>query len=257
MLFDQQELQTPIIGNDGGCSIANPLLSSLDFLLLDDIDLYLPSVYSKKNKNEYPIENNEHDESNSSYEQQHQELFSDLDFAAFDEKSQLLGNTITIDDALELEKWISTSAFPSPPMDIGQSPSTEDSTSSSSTIPWVGEECTIQSVTSDMTVPLSPAQSTVSFSPAPMATKKSSKRSGLTNMERKLRKKDQNKNAAEKYRIKKKSEKNTVADRHAKLKVANRDLKLEAENLSFRIKQLKDLFVDILQVQLPSTIESS
>jgi len=279
MLFEQhQEIQTPIIGNNGGSSIANPLLSSLDFLLLDDIEFYLPSVHSKKNKNEClfnnknecPIENNnnEHEVNNGSYDQQHQELFSDLDltnFAEFEEKSQFIDNQIAIDE-FDLEKWISQSAFPSPPMEIGLSPNTEnieemnnteDSTSSSSTMPWVGEECTIQSSITDMSVPLSPPLSIASSSPAPTAMKKSSKRSGLTIMERKLRKKDQNKTAAEKYRIRKKSEKNTVASRHDKLKLTNRDLKLEAENLSFRIQQLKQLFVDVLQIQLPSTIESS
>jgi hypothetical protein len=275
MLFEQYQLQTPTINNnnDGGvgCVTANPLFSSLDFDLLDDIDLYLPSVYSKKNKtknesllpsnkNTHPIEN---EISNSSNEQQHEELFSDLDFcnlADFDEKSQLIENNSTNIDDWELGKWISQSSFPSPPMDISQSAcdipnlnTTEDSTSSSSTIPWISEECTIQS---DMIVPPSPPLSSVSSSPAPSA-RKSSKKIGLSTVERKLRKKDQNKTAAEKYRIKKKSEKYNVLDRHIKLKGINRDLKLEADNLSFRIEQLKQLLVDLLQVQLPSTMESN
>jgi hypothetical protein len=278
MLFEQYQLQTPTINNnnDGGvgCVTANPLFSSLDFDLLDDIDLYLPSVYSKKNKaknesllpsnkNTHPIEN---EISNSSNEQQHEELFSDLDFcnlADFDEKSQLIENNSTNIDDWELGKWISQSSFPSPPMDISQSAcdipnlnTTEDSTSSSSTIPWISEECTIQSVSVDMIVPPSPPLSSVSSSPAPSA-RKSSKKIGLSTVERKLRKKDQNKTAAEKYRIKKKSEKYNVLDRHIKLKGINRDLKLEADNLSFRIEQLKQLLVDLLQVQLPSTMESN
>jgi hypothetical protein len=297
MLFEQYQLQTPTINNnnDGGvgCVTANPLFSSLDFDLLDDIDLYLPSVYSKKNKtknesllpsnkNTHPIEN---EISNSSNEQQHEELFSDLDFcnlADFDEKSrkkflllfpgfphrirsflELIENNSTNIDDWELGKWISQSSFPSPPMDISQSAcdipnlnTTEDSTSSSSTIPWISEECTIQSVSVDMIVPPSPPLSSVSSSPAPSA-RKSSKKIGLSTVERKLRKKDQNKTAAEKYRIKKKSEKYNVLDRHIKLKGINRDLKLEADNLSFRIEQLKQLLVDLLQVQLPSTMESN
>jgi len=265
MLFEQQQqqLQTPTINHlDGGsCTTANPLIfSSPDFFLLDDIDYYLPSVHSKKNnKNEYLLSrqiSNENDINNKDHEQQQQEeLFADLDFCTlenFDEKSELIDHAAII-EGWELEKWISQSAFPSPPMDTTQSPSSiEDSTSS--TIPWVGEECTIQ----DMTVPLSPPFSTVgSSSPPPPPTKKTGKKPGLTITERKLRKKDQNKTAAEKYRIKKKSEKYSVFDRHGQLKTINRDLKLEAENLKFRIEQLKQLFVDLLQVQLPPTIESN
>jgi len=275
MLFEQHQLQTPTINNNdgGGCSTANPLLSSLDFLLLDDLDFYLPH-HSKKNNNNIQkhecllssqiVLPNDDEINNNNDEQQHQELFPDLDFyplADFEEKSESIEHSVNIDD-WELEKWISQSAFPSPPMDISQSPTEslmnniEDSSSLSPAITWIGEECTIQSTVTDMTVPPSPPFSTTSSSPQPPA-RKSSKKSSLTITERKLRKKDQNKTAAEKYRIKKKSEKHTVLDRHNQLKMINRDLKLEAENLGSRIEQLKQLLVDLVHVQLPSTMESN
>lgn len=79
------------------------------------------------------------------------------------------------------------------------------------------------------------------------------KRSKLNPHERKLRKKSQNKTAAEKYRLKKKSERDQLADRHSKLKNLNQNLRLEFENLSYRVQQLKQLLVDVVQVPLPES----
>jgi len=79
------------------------------------------------------------------------------------------------------------------------------------------------------------------------------KRSKLNPHERKLRKKSQNKTAAEKYRLKKKSERDQLADRHSKLKNLNTNLRLEFENLSYRVQQLKQLLVDVVQVPLPES----
>jgi hypothetical protein len=144
-------------------------------------------------------------------------------------------NSITIDD-LDIEQWITQSAFPSPPMDTSASPlSTVEETSSTT------YEC------QDMIVPLSPPSSLASSSPAP-----TTKKTKLSTIERKLRKKNQNKTAAEKYRMKKKSERHCLLDRHAQLKSVNRDLKLELENLAFRVEKFKQLFVDLLQID-PST----
>ena len=99
----------------------------------------------------------------------------------------------------------------------------------------------------DMVVPTSPPLSLASSASSPGETKKSK----LSPVERKVRKKDQNKNAAEKYRIKKKTERDRLLDRHAKLKGSNHGLKLELDNLSYQVQQLKQLFVDVLQIPLP------
>jgi len=181
MLFEQNpSLLTPSIINniDGGLggSCKNPFLSSLDFLLLDDIDLYLPS---KKSKNEYLFNTNNcnpiDDDSNNDNNSNSQSFFEDIDLnslAYFDgneEKSELIPSSDVID--WDIEKWISQAAFPSPPMDSINSPvdPNESSASSPSTIPWVGEEYTIQSQSS---VPPSPPPSSIdSSSPAPMTKK--------------------------------------------------------------------------------------
>jgi hypothetical protein len=242
MLFEQyhsQDLLTPSI-NDGGVNKLNSSLSSLDFYLLEDIDAYLSPIQPKTNKNDLiNVSNNDNS--------QHQEdIFSDFDFSEFndlEEKSEFLTNLISIDE-LEIEKWISQSAFPSP-MDSNNSPSSYvDETSS--TFPSIGDD---YSINTDMIVPPSPPLSSSSSSPAP-----STKKTKLSTIERKLRKKDQNKTAAEKYRIKKKSERHLLLDRHLKLKNTNKDLRLELENLTFRVEKFKQLFVDLLQIQLPTSI---
>jgi len=207
MLFEQylsQDLLTPSL-NDGGVNKLNSSLTSLDFYLLDDIDAYLSPVQSKKNKtdliNHSINDNNQHQE----------DFFSNFDFPdldQFEEKSDFLSHTISIDD-LEIEKWISQSSFPSPPMDTNDSPlsNVEDK---SSAFPWIGDEYTRNT---DMVVPPSPPLSSIGSSPASVI-----KKSKLSVVERKLRKKDQNKTAAEKYRIKKKSERHKLLDRHLHLK---------------------------------------
>jgi len=232
--YHPQDLLTPSI-HDGGVNKLNSSLTSLDFYLLDDINAYLfPSVQSKKNKNDL-INDSNNDNS------QHQEgLFDDFDFGDlnnFDEKSDFLANSILIDE-LEIEKWISQSSFPSPPMDIDNSPlsNLEDT---SSTFPYIGDENTINT---DMVVPLSPPLSSTGSSPEPLK-----KKTKLSTVERRLRKKDQNKTAAEKYRIKKRSERNQLLDRQLYLKNTNKELRLELENLTFRVQQFKQLFADVLQ----------
>jgi len=236
MLFEPyhpQDLLTPTI-NDGGVNKLNSSLTSLDFYLLDDIDAYLAPIKSKKTKNDL-INDNNNDNS-----QHQEEIFSDFDFSDFEENSEFLSNTISIEE-LEIEKWISQSSFPSPPMDINNSPCSniEDASSTFSCIG--GDEYT------DMIVPLSPPLSSTGSSPAP-----STKKSKLTIVERRIRKKNQNKTAAEKYRIKKKSERHVLLDQHFKLKKTNKELKLELENLTYRVQHIKQIFNDLLQIN-PST----
>jgi hypothetical protein len=237
MLFEQHplsDLLTPTI-NDGGVNKLSSSLTSLDFYLLDDIDTYLPSIQTKKTKNDLI---NDSSNDNSQY-QEDLLLDFDFDFNNFEEKSDFLNNSTLIDE-LEIEKWISQSSFPSPPMETNNSPlsSTVDDTSST-TFPWIGDEYTKNS---GVNAPLSPPLSSTGSSPAPVT-----KRPKLSVIERKLRKKDQNKNAAEKYRIRKKSERHQLLDQHMKLKNLNKDLKLELENLTYRVQQFKKLFVDLVQ----------
>jgi len=234
--YHPQDLLTPAI-NDGGVNKLNSSLTSLDFYLLDDIDAYLPLVQSKKKKNDLI------NDSNNDNSQPEEELFPEFDFLDFDnfeEKSEFLSTFVPLDE-LEIEKWISQSSFPSPPMDTNSS-STEDT---SSTFPWAAEEYRINS---DMIVPPSPPLSSISSSPEP-----SLKRPKLSTGERRLRKKGQNKSAAEKYRIKKKSERHLLLDRHSNLSSINKDLKLELENLTFRVQKLKELFVNYLQIDIPTS----
>jgi len=193
MLFEQyhpQDLLAPSI-NDGGVNKLDSSLTSLDFYLLEDIDAYLSPIQSKKSKNDL-INDNIND--NSQFQEEFFPDFDFSDFPNFDEKSDFFENPITIDD-LDLEKWISQSSFPSPPMDTNNSPlsSVEDT---SSTLPWIGDEFTINT---DMVVPLSPPLSSTGSSPAAEM-----KKPKLSIIERRLRKKDQNKSAAEKYLVKKK-----------------------------------------------------
>jgi hypothetical protein len=234
--YHPQDLLTPAI-NDGGVNKLNSSLTSLDFYLLDDIDAYLPLVQSKKNKNDLINDSNN---DNSQHEEELFPEFDFLDFDGFEEKSEFLDNFVPLDE-LELEKWISQSSFPSPPMDTNNS-SMEDTSSIS---PWTAGECIINS---DMVLPPSPPLSSTGSSPAP-----SLKKPKLSAGERRSRKKGQNKSAAEKYRIKKKSERHLLLDRHSHLASINKDLKLEFENLTFRVQKLKELFVDFLQIDTPTS----
>jgi hypothetical protein len=242
MLFEQyhsQDLLTPSI-NDGGVNKLNSSLTSLDFYLLDDIDAYLSLPSSKKITHDLI---NDSINDNSQYQE---EFFPDFDFDNFnhfDEKSDFLLDQISLDE-LEIEKWISQSAFPSPPMETNNSPlsSPEDT---SSTLSWISDDHTRNT---DMIVPPSPPLSSIGSSPAP-----STKRPKLSTVERKLRKKTQNKNAAEKYRIKKKSEHHQLLDRQAQLKNINKELRLELENLTYRVEHFKTLFTGLLQNELPTS----
>jgi hypothetical protein len=232
MLFEQyppQDLLTPSI-NDGGINKLKSSLTSLDFYLLDDIDAYLSPIHSNTNTNDL---NNDSLNENS---QPQEDFFPDFDFSDInnlEEKSDFIPL-----DEIELEKWISQSSFPSPPMDTDNSPlsQVEDA---SSTLSWLGDEYPINT---DMIVPLSPPLSASSSSPGSIT-----KKTKLSPGERRLRKKGQNKTAAEKYRIKKKSERNQLLDRHLKLKTLNKELKSELENLTYRVQQFKRLFNDFVQ----------
>jgi hypothetical protein len=232
MLFEQyppQDLLTPSI-NDGGVNKLKSSLTSLDFYLLDDINAYLSPIHSNNNKNDI---NNDNLNENS---QSQDDIFSDFDFSdinILEEKSDFIPL-----DEIELEKWISQSSFPSPPMETNSSPLSQID-DGSSTLSWFPDDYPINT---DMIVPLSPPLSTSSSSPASII-----KKSKLSPVERRMRKKGQNKTAAEKYRIKKKSERNQLLDRHMELKCLNKELKSELENLSYRLQQFKQLFNDFVQ----------
>ena len=250
MLFEQyssQDLLTPSI-NDGGLSKLNSSLSSLDFYLLDDINAYLSPPLAQSKPNSIGLNNNSLDE-NSQYHQDAEDFFSHLDFSDIQNFEEKSGKNIflpsdrihashSIDfiplDEFELEKWISESSFPSPTMDMSDSPlSTIDDVSS--TLSSFADQ---YPKSNDMIVPPSPPLSSASSSPAPVLAKKPK----LSAAERKMRKKGQNKTAAEKYRIKKKSERSQLLDRHCHLKAINKELRSELENLAYRVQQFKQLF---------------
>ncbi len=161
-------------------------------------------------------------------------------------------------DGSQLDKYLTQVSLPSPPIDVHNASICDDSTffaideSTSSSGLWVGNECTVESNNpEDMMVPPSPPLSSSSSSPS-ISKKESTKQRNLSTIERKLRKKDQNKSAAEKYRLKKRSERNELVARHLNLKNQNREVKCEMENLTFQLEQFKQLFVDILQIPIPS-----
>ena len=249
MLFEQyppQNLLTPSI-NDGGVNKLKSSLTSLDFYLLDDIDAYLSPIHSNANTNDL------NNDSLNEKSQHQDDFFPDFDFSDINNLEEKSGKIISrilhlnptnlpIDfiplDELELEKWITQSSFPSPPMDTNSSPLSQIE-DASSTLSWLGEEYPINT---DMIVPLSPPLSASSSSSA-----SSIKKTKLSPVERRLRKKGQNKTAAEKYRIKKKSERNQLLDRHSKLQGINKELKSELENLTYRVQQFKQLFNDFVQ----------
>ncbi|CAF3438184.1 unnamed protein product [Rotaria socialis] len=238
MLFEQyhpQDLLTPSVNNDGVPKLDSSL-TSLDFYLLDDIDLYLNSVSSIKATNNDLINDSIHDISPHP-----EDFFFDIDFDnlnTFNEKSDAFAESVPIEE-IDIEKWISQASFPSPPMDTNTSPSS-NADDASSILSWIGDE---SPVNTDMIVPPSPSLSSTDSSSMP-----STKKQKLTTTERKLRKKDQNKSAAEKYRIKKKSERHELLDRQSKLKDINLELKLELENLTYRVEQFKQLFANLSEI---------
>ncbi|CAF1103343.1 unnamed protein product [Adineta steineri] len=220
MPFEQhhfQDLLPPSINDGGSINKLNSSLTSLDFYLLDDIEAYLspPTLHSKTTKHDL-INDSINDNS-----QHHEDFFADFVFPEFEENSDFV-DPLSFDE-IELEKWISQSSFPSPPMDLDTSPlsSIEDTSSTLYDYP----------INSDMIVPFSPSLSS----------------------EKNYEKKTQNKTAAEKYRVKKKSERHILLDRHLKLKNTNTELKLELENLTFRVEKFKKLFVDLLQIDLSTS----
>ena len=129
---------------------------------------------------------------------------------------------------------------------------TDDTDSIHLSLPWVGKECTIESNgTEDMAVPASPVPSSVSSS-----SRSSKGKTRLSTSDRKLRKKDQNKTAAEKYRQKKRFERDGLLQRHQELAKQNQNLKNEVENFTLRLEQFKTLFVDVLQIPIPTLTSS-
>jgi hypothetical protein len=233
MLFEQypsQDLLTPSI-IDGGVNKLDSSLTALDFYLLDDINAYLSPNDLKKTKDE--LINNSFDDNN----QYQEDFFSSFDLSELndaEETSDFLSDAISFDD-IDLEKWISQSSFPSPPMETNSS-SISSTENTYSTFPSIYDEL---SKNIDMVVPPSPPLSSIGSSPAPII-----KKPKLTVVERRLRKKDQNKSAAEKYRLKKKSERHKLLDRHSRLKKSNTELKLELENLAYRVQHIKQLFIN-------------
>ena len=126
---------------------------------------------------------------------------------------------------------------------------TEDTDSIHLTLPWIGKECTIESSsTEDMAVPASPVPSSTSSS-----SRSSKGKPKLSTSDRKLRKKGQNKTAAEKYRQKKRLERDDFLQRHQELTKQNQNLRSEVENFTLRLEQFKTLFVDVLQIPIPTS----
>lgn len=145
---------------------------------------------------------------------------------------------------MQFEKYIRQSTFSSLETDGDNSLITDDSA-----FPWVGDSCEIQSPhMEDMAVPPSPSISSESSA----SCRRSAKKTNLTAAERKFRKKGQNKVAAERYRLKKRTERDELNHRFSDLKHQNQELKYEYENLKFRLEQFKQLFVDVLQIKIPS-----
>ena len=273
------ELLTPI-GIDGGVRKFNSFFSSNDISPAADINLNSSSIPSKRDE----MDLSTYDKSQQMNEKQMDEDFlaslKFSDFADFDtsgKKSPIFSqqhssissfcSDLSMDDFCP-EAYLHPTSLESTGLDGPMSSFAEksmllpalDSTfdsEESSAPPWVGEECTIASGTDeDVQVPLdSPMPSVSSFSSAssPSALKRSSKNPRLSTVERRLRKKDQNKTAAEKYRLKKRTERDELAHRQADLQNQNRELKFELENLTFRLEQFKQLFVDVLQIPIPSS----
>ncbi|CAF2627643.1 unnamed protein product [Rotaria sp. Silwood2] len=237
------ELLTPTI-NDGhvnSINPINPILTSNDLFSFDDNDICFSSFPPKKNEYQLPMKDNMNE--NSDNNEQQYDLFSTFELPVLSE----LDKAELAMDFLQLDRYTSHSSLPSPQTDVLNSPISDDSI-----FPWIGEECTVESEkTDDMTVPPSPSISSESLSPG-ISRKKSTKKTNLSTMERKLRKKDQNKSAAEKYRKKKQAERNELMSRHLDLKNQNKELKFELENLTFRLENFKQLFAEVLQIQIPS-----
>jgi len=249
MLFDfnqAKDLFTPPI-HYGGFGKLNPLLTSSDLFSLDDNDVRFSSLSSMKNEYELVAKDNINENIDYNHQQQQDDLFSTFDLPVLNELDK---TELPIDDVSQLNKYLTQTSFPSPPMDIYNSSMADDSISTA--FQWVGEECTVESPnTEDMMVPPSPSLSSASSAPS-VSRQKSKKKSSLSTTERKLRKKDQNKTAAEKYRLKKRAERDELITRHSDLKNQNRELKFELENISNQVEQFKQLFFDVLQIPIPS-----
>lgn len=233
------ELLTPTITHTG-VSELNPLLTSHQVCHLDDNEIDFNGEHLTK----LVSINHSHDDSDEQHQEQ-EDLFSTFDLPVLNE----LNRTDSTFDGIQIEKYLTQGSFTSVAMNTVDVSNSEDSTfypvedSNSSTQIWVGNECTVESQSpNEMNVPLTP----------PLSPRTSTKRRQLTTIERKIRKKDQNKTAAEKYRLKKRNEKCDLMTRHTELKSQNQELKFQLETVTFQLEQFKQLFVDVLQIPIPS-----
>lgn len=234
-------LLTPILPFEG-VSKRNPLLTSNNVFPTEEHEPCPSSI--PPTLSEYESITNDHLNENGDSNQQHYDLLSTFELPVLTELEDF-----------QYDKYLTQPSGPMPSMEEIAAGSSDESMFypiDDAASNWIGSECTVESQNmEDMEVPPSPAPSSTSNSSMASDNRTEKKRS-FTTSERKLRKKDQNKAAAEKYRMKKKSERNELTSRHADLKNQNQELKFELENLSFRVEQFKQLFVDVLQIPVPT-----
>jgi len=234
---------TPTI-NPNGLVKVNPLLTSNGVFLLEENDIQFPSLTS--NINEYNLVTKDNTIENNDNNQLNYDILSSFDFPVLTELEDV-----------QYGKYLSQTSYATNAIDVQPLSNSDDSKFypvDDDTSPWIGGECTVgsESAMEDMAVPPSPVPSTTSDSSS-VVEKRVTKKRAFSTTERKLRKKDQNKTAAEKYRLKKKQERDELVARHANLKNQNQELKFQLDNLTFRLDQFKQLFVDVLQIPIPST----
>ncbi|CAF1133785.1 unnamed protein product [Adineta ricciae] len=246
MLFEMNQptdLMTPTIVPNGMVKV-NPLFTSNGVLPVEDNDAQFPLITSETN--EYNLVTTDNTTENNDNNQNNYDLLSSFDFPVLTELEDL-----------QFEKYLSRSSYATNTMDVQPLSNSDESTFyavDDDTSPWLGGECTVgsESTVEDMAVPPSPVFSTTSGCSS-VTEKRVVKKRAFSATERKLRKKDQNKAAAEKYRLKKKSERDDLVSRHAGLKSQNQELKFQLDNLTFRLEQFKQLFVDVLQIPIPTS----
>ncbi|CAF0769698.1 unnamed protein product [Adineta ricciae] len=246
MLFEinqPTDLMTPTIVPNGMVKV-NPLFTSNGVLPTEENDTQFPLITSETN--EYNLVTTDNTTENNDNNQNNYDLLSSFDFPVLTELEDL-----------QFEKYLSHTSYPTNTIDLQPLSNSDESTFyavDDSTSPWLGGECTVgsESAVEDMEVPPSPVFSTTSGSSS-VIEKRVTKKRAFSTTERKLRKKDQNKAAAEKYRLKKKSERDELVSRHAGLKSQNQELKFQLDNLTFRLEQFKQLFVDVLQIPIPTS----
>lgn len=246
MLFEVNQptdLMTPTIAPNGMIKV-NPLFTSKGVLPVEENDIQFPLTTPELN--EYNLVTTDNTTENNDNNQNNYDLLSSFDFPVLTELEDI-----------QYEKYLSNVSQTTNTIDLQPLSNSDDSTFyavDDETSPWLGGECTVgsESTMEDMAVPPSPVLSTTSGSSSVIEKRVTRKRAYSTT-ERKLRKKDQNKTAAEKYRLKKKLERDELASRHAGLKSQNQELKFQLDNLTFRLEQFKQLFVDVLQIPIPTS----